>query len=340
MSASTVNADPASTASGTVPVTHSVIRADFLADEVARRYDIPGPLKGFLLYRGINDVYLIQGADERYALRVWRRSGRDVDVVAEELQFLDFLRGKSFSASTGIRARDGSLYFKLESPEGTRAVALYDWAPGRKFGDNLSVDTAARIGAAFARMHAFGLEWNAGRALHDAHIVEFRSHLPALLEFCYDRPDDLRDYPVLAERLADALLALRHRDVPVGICHRDFHPSNVHVDDVGRITLLDFDGTGVDYFMQDVQNYVWGSLFYGFDPQYAAAFEHGYESVRPFTADEAANKDLFLLAKTFRLIAGVAHSSTSVGRGTLRFRSMDWLGEYVRARARPLGLLP
>ena len=30
---------------------------------------------------------------------------------------------------------------------------------------------------------------------------------------------------------------------------------------------------------------------------------------------------------------------SSVGRGTLRFRNLDWLGEYIRARARPLGLL-
>ena len=260
--------------------------------------------------------------------------------MADELEFLDFLRKKAFPASTGIRARDDSLYFKLESPEGARAVALYDWAPGRKFGDSLNEATAERIGAAFARLHLLGLEWNAGRELSNNHIVDFKVNVPALLEFCYDRPDDLRVYPVLAERLERALIELRLQDVPVGIGHRDFHPSNVHVADDGRITLLDFDGVGVEYFMQDVQNYVWGSLFYGFDPKYSDAFERGYESVRRFTADELRHKELFLLGKTFRLLAGMAHSSSSVGRATLRFRSMDWLGEYVRARARPLGLLP
>ena len=321
-------------------VAHSVLSAEYLAAEVSRRYDVAGPVKAFLLYRGMNDVYIIQAQDRRYALRVWRKTWRPVDVVADELDFLAFLRQRGFPASAGVAARDGSLYFKLESPEGPRAVALYDWAPGKKFGDCLSVPIAEKIGAAFAKMHLLGIEWHAGRPYSNEQIIEFKVNVPALLEFCYDRPDDLRDYPVLAERLEHALLRLRHADVPVGICHRDFHPSNVHVTENGEIMLLDFDGTGVDFLMQDVQNYVWGNLFYGFDAAYGEAFERGYARVRPYTEDEILNKELFLLAKTFRLVAGMAHSSASVGRGTLRFRSMDWLGHYLRERARPLGLLP
>lgn len=324
----------------TVPVTHSVLDPAFFVGEVARRYDVKGPLKSFLLYRGMNDVYMIQAADRRYALRVWRKTWRPVDVVEEELKFLEFLRERNFPASCGIRTRDGELFFTLDSPEGPRAVALYEWAPGKKFGDLLSVEVAHKIGASFARMHQLGLEWNAGRPMGVDHIVEFKVHVPALLEFCYDRPDDLRVYPVLAEKLEKALLELQGQQVPMGICHRDFHPSNVHVTDDGQIMLLDFDGTGVDYMMQDVQNYVWGSEFYGFDPKYANAFEQGYDSVRKFTPDELRHKGLFLLGKTFRLLGGMADSSKSVGRATLRFRSMDWLGAYVRSQAAPLGLLP
>ena len=326
--------------SAVVPVSHSVIDPAFIGSEVARRYAISGPVRSFLLYRGINDVYMIQAQDRRYAVRVWRKTWREVDAVAFELEFLEFLRSRGFPASAGIRDRDGHAYFKLESPEGPRAVALYEWAPGRKFGDCLSEPMAEKIGAAFAQMHLLGLEWNAGRELPMDAITEFSINMPALREFCSDRPDDLRVYPVVAERLAAALLALRDEDVPLGICHRDFHPSNVHVADDGRLMLLDFDGVGVDYFMQDVQNYVWGNLFYGFDARYGDAFERGYASVRRFTADELRHRELFLLGKTFRLVAGMAHSSSSVGRGTLRFRNMDWLGGYIRDRAGPLGLLP
>ncbi|NBX41242.1 MAG: aminoglycoside phosphotransferase, partial [Gammaproteobacteria bacterium] len=196
------------------PVAHSVLEADYLAREVERRYDVAGPVKAFLLYRGMNDVYIIQSRDRRQALRVWRKTWRPVDVVADELHFLEFLKARGFPASAGVHARDGSLYFKVESPEGPRAVALYEWAPGRKFGDCLSVPIAEKIGAAFARMHLLGLEWNADKPLTSDQIVEFKVNVPALLEFCYDRPDDLRDYPVIAARLENALLELRNRDVP------------------------------------------------------------------------------------------------------------------------------
>jgi Ser/Thr protein kinase RdoA (MazF antagonist) len=320
-------------------VSHSVLHPAFIAEQVAQRYDLPEVTGAFLLYRGINDVYLVRAGAQKYALRVWRKTWRSPDDVDTELQFLEFLRQRRFGASTGIRARDGKLYFKAQSPEGPRALALYTWAPGRKFGDCLDEATAARIGAAFAQMHRLGLEYARGRAFDTRGISGFGVTVPALLEFVYDRPDDLRDYAVLAQRLPEALLALQGEDVPMGICHRDFHPSNVHVADDGGITLLDFDGTGDDYLMQDVQNYVWGNLFYGFSPAYGEAFERGYETVRPFTAAERRHRELFLLAKAFRLVSGMAYSSASVGRGTLRFRNLDWLGQYIRERARPLGLV-
>ena len=110
-------------------VSHSVLHPQFLADEVSRRYALPGSLDGFLLYRGMNDVYLIKNAAHKYALRVWRKTWRAVDDVAYELNFLDFLRRKGFPASSGIAARDDSLYFKLDSPEGPRGVARLNSTP-------------------------------------------------------------------------------------------------------------------------------------------------------------------------------------------------------------------
>jgi Ser/Thr protein kinase RdoA (MazF antagonist) len=323
----------------TARVSHSVLHPDWLADEVASRYALRGTVGGFLLYRGMNDVYLIKDEHSKYALRVWRRSWRDVDAVSYELNFLDFLRNRNFPASAPIRAHDGSLYFKVDSPEGERAVALYDWAPGRKFGEMLDERTAERIGALFAEMHLLGLEHTRGHHYSTDDAVSFMVNLPPLLEFLYDRPDDARDYAALAPRLVERLRGLQREDVPLGVCHRDFHPSNVHVDDNGKITLLDFDAAGEEFLMQDVKNFVWGNLFYGFSPSYGEAFERGYQTVRPYTAAEVRHSELFLMAKAFRLVAGMAHSSVAVGRGTLRFRNLDWLSEYIRSRARMLGLL-
>jgi Ser/Thr protein kinase RdoA (MazF antagonist) len=320
-------------------VSHSVLAPDFIAAEMQRRYPLTGKVSAFLLYRGMNDVYLVLDGTTRYAARVWRKTYRDVDEVAYELEFLDYLRRQKFAASTGVHTNDGDLYFKVDAPEGERAIALYDWAPGEKFGNMLDIGTAERIGATFAQMHQHGLDWNAGKPFDTSNITRFEVSVPALLKFVYDRPDDLRDYAIIAERLKQRLIDIAALDIPMGVCHCDFHPSNVHVSEDGQITLLDFDGLGTDYFMQDVKNYVWGNLFYGFSDDYGTAFERGYQTVRPFTRDEIEHGELFLLAKAFRLVSGMAESSSAVGRGTLRFRGLDWLGDYIKTRARPLGLL-
>lgn len=322
-------------------VSHSVLHPDWIAAQVLARYAVAGDVSCFLLYRGMNDVYLVQDAQAKYALRVWRKTYREADDVAYELGFLDYLREQGFPASVAVPQKDGALYFKVDSPEGVRAVAMYDWAPGVKFGERLSVETARGIGAAFARMHLAGYAWaGSEHAFSTKTAKDYNICMPALIEFVYDRPDDLRDYPVIAanlDRRLDEYAA--SGKVPLGVCHRDFHPSNVHIGDDGKITLLDFDAAGEDFLMQDVKNFVWGNLFYGFDPVYGEAFEDGYQTVRPFTPEEVAAGEVFLMAKALRLVAGMAHSSTAVGRGTLRFRNLDWLGDYIKTRARAAGLL-
>ena len=328
------------TALPTAQVSHSVLDPQFIASQVAQRYAVTGKVDAFLLYRGMNDVYLVQDGARKYALRVWRKTYRDVDDVAFELDFLAFLKDRDFPASVAVPLLDESLYFKVSAPEGPRALALYDWAPGCKFGELLSIDTAERIGAAFARMHLLGLEFmGPDHKFTPGNAKDYQICIPALLDFVYDRPDDLRDYAIIAERLDQRLDELAAEGVPLGVCHRDFHPSNVHVTESGEITLLDFDAAGEDFLMQDVKNYVWGNLFYDFSPAYAEAFEAGYQSIRPFLPSEVENTELFLMAKAFRLVAGMAHASAAVGRGTLRFRNLDWLGDYIKTRARKVGLL-
>ncbi|MFD2137759.1 hypothetical protein ACFSLT_25730 [Novosphingobium resinovorum] len=89
-------------------VSHSVLHPDFIVREVARRYALKGDLTCFLLYRGMNDVYLVQDAEAKYALRVWRKTYRDVDDVSYELDFLDYLRRAGFPPRSVCRSMTAS----------------------------------------------------------------------------------------------------------------------------------------------------------------------------------------------------------------------------------------
>lgn len=331
----TVEQTPAAAA----PISHSTFDPDFIAAEAARRYPCRGAVRAQLLYRGINDVYIVRDDDGRRALRVWRAGARSEAAVVQELEFLDFLRPRGVPVSAAEPTCTGERYFVLDAPEGPRPAALYAWAPGRKFGEQLDTAMAGRIGARFAAFHLIARDFRASQPMAVDTLQTLRDNLPFLMEWVEDRPEDRRDYQRLTETIADPLAALSGLDLPQGMCHQDMHPSNVHVDADGAITFIDFDGCAPGYWLLDVKNFVFGSEFYGFAPIYGEAFERGYATVRPFTADERANGELFLLIKAFRLIGGAARTSRSRGRDLLRFRNLDWFADYIKRRAWTLGLL-
>jgi Ser/Thr protein kinase RdoA (MazF antagonist) len=99
-------------------ISHSVVHPDFIAREVAARYPMQGKVEAWLLYRGMNDVYLVKDDHTKYALRVWRKTYRDVDDVAYELDYLAFLKDRNFPASVAVPQHDGTLYWKAATSEG------------------------------------------------------------------------------------------------------------------------------------------------------------------------------------------------------------------------------
>lgn len=317
-------------------VAHSVLDARYLAAEIERRYGL-GPVAVHLLYRGMNDIYRVDTATGRCALRTWRATWRSLDEVAGELEYLNFLRAHAFPASFPVQARDASWFFTLDAPEGVRPIALYEWAPGKKFAEALDVTVAERIGGLFAKLHQLG----AGFQRTQPHSLKARAvsreNLSHLLDLLHDRPADRDLYTALAETMRARFVEIAASGLPDGPCHGDFHPGNVHVDS-GNPVLLDFDGCGTDYYVQDVANYVFGNEFYGFDAKYGEAFLAGYRAVRPFTAEEDGLFDFFLLSKSVRLLTGLAANVNGVGLGVLRFRDLDWFATTIELSAKRLGL--
>ena len=321
------------------PATHSTIDSDFVAREVESQFDLRGPVTCQLLYRGVNDVYIVRDDTGRRALRIWRAGVRSIGGVMQELDFLDFLDGHGVPLSNSLPARDGRRYIMFNALEGPRPAVMYRWAPGAKFGDRLDVDIAERIGRKFAEMHLISKTYKPAEDVRDSPIETLHENLRFMLLWVEDRPEDVVDYTRLTDTLAARLATLDVLDLPKGMCHQDMHPSNVHLSSDGTITFLDFDGCSPGYWLHDVKNFVFGNTFYGFSDLYGEAFERGYLKIRPYTRDEQAAQELFLLAKAFRLLGGAARGSKSRGRDLLRLRNLDWFAGYIKPRARCLGLL-
>ena len=321
------------------PTGHSVLDANALSAVLAERYRFDGAPRCQLMYRGMNDIFIVHDAAGRSALRAWRTGFRTDADVAYELELLAFLVGRSFPAAASIPAKDGSAFFVVAAPEGPRQVALYRWAGGQKFGARPTADVARLMGDWFARMHIMARDFvpSVGRATNRP--TAYLANLPALQELVFDRPEDCRFYAQLAQRLTARMTDLGGADLPRGATHGDFHFNNVHVDDEGRVTFLDFDNAGEDYWLADVMCYVWANGYGGFDGIYADAFLAGYEQQRPFTADEKRLMPLFHFAKEFRLLSGMARNVNTVGHAPLRFRDLDWFAHSLRRQAGELGLV-
>jgi Ser/Thr protein kinase RdoA (MazF antagonist) len=332
-------ASPTLDLSRIAPATHSVIDPDYVAQLVQARYAVAGRVTAELLYRGVNDVYIIRDDHGRRAMRIWRAGTRSIDGVMQELDYLDFLDQNGIPLSKSVPAKNGDRYISVNAIEGMRPAVLYSWAPGRKFGDCLDVAVAERMGGKFAEMHLISKDYRPKQNVPDDPVASLRDSLPSFLLWIEDRPEDIRDYTKLTETLAERLSRLDDLDLPRGMCHQDMHPSNVHLSPDGTITFLDFDGCSLGYWLHDVRNFIFGSAFYGFPAVYGEAFERGYLKLRPYTADEIASQELFLLAKAFRLVSGASRGSSTRGRDLLRLQNLDWFSDYIKPRARALGLL-
>lgn len=311
-------------------VAHSVLDAGAVTRELEQRYAFTGQVRVQLLFRGMNDIYIVTDDENRWALRAWRGHWRSIGEVECELAFLNFLRDRGFPASCPVAMTDGSWFFVLDAPEARRPLALYEWAPGVKVFDRRETKVARDVGRLFATMHQEGLEFVAPVAV-DLNRGQLIEDMPYLLDLVHDRPDDARDYAKWAPRLQAMLDGLGGADLPQGACHGDLHPSNIHLTEDGRYTFLDFDGCGHGWFLKDIANYVFGSDFYGFEQDTVDAFLAGYEEVRMLTSDEKRLLDAFVLAKTFQLVAGIARNLNFVGRASLRFRGLDWFSDKIRA---------
>jgi Ser/Thr protein kinase RdoA (MazF antagonist) len=269
-------------------------------------------------------------------VRTWRVAWRSFDDVAFELAVLDYLEGRGIPVAPGIRARDGSAYFTAELPEGPRPIAVFRWAPGHKLGAAPNRRDAERVGEAFADLHLAATGFVPSKPRRTNAPAALRANLPTFLRMVEERPEDAGFYIAATERIAAALEALDPSRVPFGTNHGDFHCNNVHIDGV-RMTLLDFDNSGGDFFAQDVACYLWANTYIGIDGGLSDGFLEGYERRRPLSSEERRLMPLFILAKEFRLISTFSRHVDAIGRGFMR-RDFAWFRASIERRMAEAGL--
>jgi len=295
----------------TFPVIHSILDAEALGRAVAERYGVV-PVHCQLISRGSNDIYRLRTESGTFAVRVVRAGWRDHEQLTYELEWANFLAREGLPVPGIVPASDGSLYFSVAAPEGSRSVVVIDWFEGAILNTAVDEETAGRVGQLLATVHqaAAGFEPTYTREVDTVgKIVRYRDTLAEMLAHL---PEQQRFFDAAMD-----WLAVRINDVKLNSpklhTHGDVHLGNVIKNDQGELYIIDFDDGGYDYAVKDLMPFLWRNSIEGVPESVTESFLAGYESVRPLNEDEQAEFSLFLAARHVYLIASYSAQINKMG---------------------------
>ena len=308
----------------TFPVLQSVLDADALGLEVARRYGLAGPLRCRLISRGMNDIYEVRNGTHRFALKA-ARAGKCTDAeYGYEQALVQHLGRAGFMVPTPVLLKDGAPFFSLDAPEGLRQLALMRWLDGVPCTKAMTLDDARRLGVFLARLHESSVGFKYPVQRTPSSEPKIRERLPNLLEMVGDDRDMISFLQRAAMAATARVEALDHRALPRGAVHGDFQYANIMTQADGGLAVFDFSDCGNDFLARDLASFFWRADFDGVGEKLNGAFVAGYESRRPLSPAEKSALPLFRAARHLLITASFAHYVNRIGPipgfdGSLRY---------------------
>jgi Ser/Thr protein kinase RdoA (MazF antagonist) len=297
----------------TFPVLQSVFDSDALATEIARRYGFTTVPRCRLISRGMNDIYEVRLAAQRYALKA-ARAGKCTDAeYAYEQDLVQHLAKAGFAVPAPVPQKDGASFFTLQAPEGPRQMALMRWLDGAPCTKTMTLDDARRMGVFLGRLHEAMAGFTSATYRSPNSEPKIRERLPSLLDMVADD----RDMTVFLQRAVSSayarIEALDQRFVPRGVTHGDFQYANIMTQADGGLAVFDFSDCGEDFLARDLATFFWRADFDGVGEKLNGAFVAGYESRRSLSPPEKAALPLFRAARHLLITASFAHYVNRVG---------------------------
>jgi Ser/Thr protein kinase RdoA (MazF antagonist) len=281
-----------------MPVTHSQLTLEQLADAIKTTYAFDSSVRATLLRSWTNDVYQLAVGDTNYILKVYRASWKRPPDVEWEVQLQHWLHEHGASVASVIPLESGQFFGTLTAPEGVRCFALFSHAGGEKPSAPFSPDLFYQYGQGAALLHhaSQGFSNSVQRGARDLRDLLTQS-LTEIRPWLQDRPQEwqlvLRTADIVRNRLAPFL-----QEMDWGVCHGDLSLDNLNVSTHKRPVFYDFDLACYGWRAWDVCN----ALGYA-SPELQNAFLRGYREVRPFGHVELAAVPYFVAADAIRMMA-------------------------------------
>jgi Ser/Thr protein kinase RdoA (MazF antagonist) len=293
-------------------------KLDRLAREALRHYDLSPEATVELINVSENSTYRVDDppTGRRVALRVHRLGYHDAAEIESELAWIDALREEGVVGTPiAIASRSGARVVAVSTPElaEPRNVVLFDWLNGIAPTAE-DVPSFRRLGVITARLHAHSRRW---------------TRPPGFSRFTWDYEttigqnsrwgrwqDGLGVGPAerrLLDRL-DCTIRARLADFGksperFGLVHADLRLANLMVDG-DRPIVIDFDDSGLSWFMYD-----WGTAVSFIEhlphvPELQAAWVEGYRTIATLPGEDERELQTFVMLRRLLLIAWVGSHHT------------------------------
>lgn len=233
--------------------------SDNILQEATRRFGIADGqirlLDGFESF-----MYEFEKNESSYILRIGHSLRRNVALIQAEVDWINYLAAGGATVARAVLSERGNLVEGVDDGQGEQflATAFIKASGGPPAQDVWNARLFERYGQLIGRMHALSKSYEPPRPewrrphWNDAEMLEVDRLLP---------PSEwrvLERYHELMERLATLP---RDRET-YGLIHQDAHGGNFFVDDVGNITLFDFDDCAYSWYANDIAIVLFYAVMY------------------------------------------------------------------------------
>lgn len=198
-----------------------------------------------------NYVYEYKQDDKHFILRLTPSTNRSENLVQSELEWVSFLANKGVSVSQPILSKNSRLTEVVYLSEGYFTCAVFEKACGRRveYPECLQDNTLyERLGRLTGKLHALSKEYQpqerSGRR-HDWSNNWFLQNIELI-------PKTQVGVRASYSRLKKMICSLPKDERSYGLIHGDINVGNFRVNDLGEVTLFDFDEAQYSWFVEDI----------------------------------------------------------------------------------------
>jgi Ser/Thr protein kinase RdoA (MazF antagonist) len=300
---------------------------DRILREAMRRYAIADgqirPLDAFESF-----IYEFEHGSDAYILRISHSLRRSTELIAGEVDWINYLAAGGVSVARAVRSSGGALVEAIADGQGGYFLTTaFVKAQGQPPWDLWTPALYRSYGQLLGSMHHLAQYYQPAepswqRPAWDDDIMEFvERYLPA------SEAKARQAY----RAVCDHLRTLPRDAASYGLIHQDAHGSNFFVDPAGAMTLFDFDECAYSWYANDIAI----ALFYtvmdaddwpAFTLEFMTHFLQGYRLAHRLDPRWLHEIPYFLKAREIELYA-VAHRDFDVTN-----IDHEWMARFMRDR--------